>query len=79
MNLTKPLISTCRHCRFYSPEGRRGGTCQQLNVTVQGCWKACSLVAHPFANLTWKKWDSSVLRLEHSFSLEGSQERVESL
>ncbi|WP_204105901.1 MULTISPECIES: hypothetical protein [Spirulina sp. CCY15215] len=79
MNLTKPLISACRHCRFYTPEGRRGGTCQKLNVPVQSCWKACSLAAHPFATVIWKKWDSSVLRLEHSFSLEDSQERVESL
>ena len=39
---------TCRHCRFYTPEGRRGGHCQQLNVEVQGGWTACSLAIPPF-------------------------------
>ncbi len=39
----------CRHCRYYIPEGRRGGHCQQLNVAVQGAWKACSLAIPPFA------------------------------
>jgi hypothetical protein len=39
----------CRHCRYYIPEGRRGGHCQQLNVAVQGGWKACSLAIPPFA------------------------------
>ncbi|WP_448572345.1 hypothetical protein [Trichothermofontia sp.] len=38
----------CRHCQSYSPEGRRGGHCQLLNVAVQGCWRACSLGALSF-------------------------------
>ncbi|UZQ54887.1 hypothetical protein OOK60_02025 [Trichothermofontia sichuanensis B231] len=33
----------CRHCQSYTPEGRRGGHCQLLNVRVQGCWRACAL------------------------------------
>jgi|GEM_PF-1536918 len=33
----------CRHCQSYTPEGRRGGHCQLLNVTVQGCWRSCSV------------------------------------
>ncbi len=41
--------SACRHCRHYVPEGRRGGTCGQLNVLVQGGWKACSLALPVFA------------------------------
>ena len=45
-------ISNCRHCRFYQPEGRRGGQCQQLNVTVHGSWQACALVAPPFEGAT---------------------------
>ncbi len=48
----KPSLSStsaCRHCRYYQPEGRRGGQCQQLNVTVQSGWKACSLAIPPFA------------------------------
>jgi hypothetical protein len=47
--------SACRHCRYYTPEGRRGGSCQQLNVPVQGAWKACSLAIPPFA----PSWENS--------------------
>ncbi len=37
------LNSACRYCRYYKPEGRRGGMCQMLGVPVQGKWKACTL------------------------------------
>lgn len=43
------LTSACRYCRHYQPEGRRGGSCQQLGVPVQASWKACSLALPPFA------------------------------
>jgi hypothetical protein len=43
------LASACRHCRFYQPEGRRGGHCSQLDAPVRGNWKACSLAIPPFA------------------------------
>ncbi len=39
----------CRHCQSYTPEGRRGGHCQLLNVTVQGCWRSCTLGTLSFA------------------------------
>ncbi|MBP0003591.1 MAG: hypothetical protein J7642_07695 [Cyanobacteria bacterium SBC] len=42
-------ISTCRSCRYYAPEGRRGGYCQQLGAPVCGGWKACALGFPPFA------------------------------
>ncbi|MEO1523494.1 MAG: hypothetical protein AAFU78_22335 [Cyanobacteria bacterium J06633_2] len=42
-------VSTCRHCRYYSLEGRRGGLCQQLGAPVQGGWKSCQLAAPAFA------------------------------
>lgn len=45
--------SACRYCRYYQPEGRRGGVCQQLSVPVRGSWKACSLALAPFAP-TWE-------------------------
>jgi hypothetical protein len=35
--------SSCRHCRHYVHEGRRGGQCEQLNVSVQSGWDACVL------------------------------------
>lgn len=43
------LTSACRYCRYYKPEGRRGGMCQQLSAPVQASWKACSLAIPPFA------------------------------
>lgn len=48
-----PLISACRHCRHYTPEGRRGGVCSLLSVPVQSQWKACSLAVSPFG-LSWE-------------------------
>jgi hypothetical protein len=48
-----PQTSTCRRCRHYIPEGRRGGNCSQLNAIVQGTWQACSLAA-PVFTPTWE-------------------------
>jgi hypothetical protein len=61
------LASSCRYCRYYQSEGRRGGICQQLSVPVQAQWKACSLAAHPFST-TWEEL-GEVARLEHSLGL----------
>ncbi len=52
-------ISTCRACRFYAPEGRRGGQCQQLGAPVSGRWKACSLAFPPFAP-SWETIEGAV-------------------
>jgi hypothetical protein len=49
MKPIKFLTSSCRYCRHYQPEGRRGGMCQQLGASVQAGWKACSLALPPFA------------------------------
>lgn len=49
MKSIKFLTSACRYCRYYNPEGRRGGQCQQLGAPVLGSWKACSLALPPFA------------------------------
>lgn len=54
--------SACRYCRFYKPEGRRGGSCNMLSAPVQGNWKACAFASPPFEN-TLKK-------LEDIFQLE---------
>lgn len=47
------FTSACRHCRQYTPQGRRGGHCTQLDVPVQGGWKACSL-ATPVFEPAWE-------------------------
>ncbi|MFE4107411.1 hypothetical protein [Almyronema epifaneia] len=41
--------SSCCCCRFYTPEGRRGGQCGKLNVPVRSSWKACCLAIPAFA------------------------------
>ena len=45
----KNLVSSCRYCAHYAHEGRRGGTCDSLNVDVQGAWTACSLAVSAFS------------------------------
>lgn len=69
MKTTSCLTSACRYCHYYNPEGRRGGTCKQLGVLVQGNWKSCSLSVPsfvPYEN-TFKK---EIVLLEHSLSLD---------
>lgn len=44
----------CSHCRYYIPEGWRGGRCQLLDVIVRGSWKACPL-SIPFFTSVWSK------------------------
>lgn len=56
MKTSHPQTSVCRRCRYYEPEGRRGGHCQQLNVAVQGAWTACSLAIPPFSPL-WENFE----------------------
>ncbi|MCT0255111.1 MULTISPECIES: hypothetical protein [unclassified Synechocystis] len=61
------ITSSCRYCRYYQAEGRRGGICNQLNVPVQGQWKACALAARPFAG-SWENLED-VVHLEHAYAL----------
>ncbi len=53
--------SACRVCRYYRPEGRRGGLCQQLGVPVNASWKACSLAIPAFT----PSWESIKEMLEN--------------
>ncbi len=57
MKETQFSTSNCRHCRFYQPEGRRGGSCQILGVPVQSRWKACTLSLSPFSTTLEKLED----------------------
>ncbi|MDX2097511.1 MAG: hypothetical protein SFW36_07010 [Leptolyngbyaceae cyanobacterium bins.59] len=83
MKASNSLNSSCRHCRFYVPEGRRGGTCQQLDVPVQSCWKACSLSLPPFAP-SWEAmereqfWGDEVLVLQEIIQSVQGEAQVES-
>ena len=60
---TNFLDLNCRHCRFYQPEGRRGGSCQKLGVSVLSNWKACTLACSPFTS-TLKNLDTNFIDLE---------------
>ena len=61
------LTSSCRHCRYYQSQGRRGGVCQKLSVPVQAQWKACTLAASPFNSL-WEDLEK-IVDLEKALSL----------
>ncbi|VEP17859.1 conserved hypothetical protein [Hyella patelloides LEGE 07179] len=68
--------SACRHCRHYQPEGRRGGSCQQLGVSVDSSWKACILASAPFddsinnLDTTLTTLDTALITLEEIVQLE---------
>lgn len=63
-----PLTSACRHCRHYTPEGRRGGVCDLLSVQVQSQWKACSLAVSPFGQ-SWENIEEIELWQEPAVTL----------
>lgn len=42
-------IPACRFCKHYTPEGRRGGTCEIFEVDVSGNWQPCSISEPIFA------------------------------
>lgn len=55
-NFTKDQVTSCRFCRYYAPEGRRGGGCQKLDAFVHAEWEACSLSEAPFDS----SWENSM-------------------
>lgn len=57
MNSSGNSITNCRFCRYYSPEGRRGGSCERLDVPVDSTWEACKLAVHPFE--AWQTFELS--------------------
>ena len=64
----KNLVSSCRYCAHYAHEGRRGGTCDSLNVDVQGAWAACSLAVSAFSEPAFSETAfSETARLEPVF------------
>ena len=73
-----PIASACRSCRYYTPEGRRGGHCQQLGVPVRGGWEACAIAIPAFAptgeNLEKMLWDNEILKLQQMRPLKTSSD-----
>ncbi|MDX2243479.1 MAG: hypothetical protein NW224_22590 [Leptolyngbyaceae cyanobacterium bins.302] len=76
MKHSSAAISACRHCRFYSPQGRRGGYCKKLNVSVKGQWEACSLATPPFA-ATWRELESITVWTQKALIAEDRVRAVE--
>ncbi len=66
MKIANCLTSSCRYCRYYKTEGRRGGMCQQLGVLVQARWKSCNLSCPTFTDYNNQ---GEIALLEKSFSL----------
>ncbi|WP_198014954.1 hypothetical protein [Mastigocladopsis repens] len=50
MTTLKSCVSACRYCRYYTPEGQRGGICRLMSVSVKSGWKACSLSVPSFVS-----------------------------
>ena len=40
----------CTKCQFFQPDGRYHGSCNKMNVTVTGDWKACNLALRAFSS-----------------------------
>lgn len=73
MNRVEPSISLCRHCRYYTPEGRRGGNCQKLDVSVKSQWAACSLSAPPFLP-PWNGFGDILIWQQKALEVQGAVE-----
>ncbi len=48
MDIPASAVTGCQRCHHYTPQGRRGGHCSQLNVPVQGRWQPCPLAIPAF-------------------------------
>ncbi|MGB7415330.1 MAG: hypothetical protein WA902_14080 [Thermosynechococcaceae cyanobacterium] len=57
MKNQKSSALACRHCRHFHHEGRRGGSCERLNVHVRGDWKPCPLMIPSFAT-PWQELEN---------------------
>jgi hypothetical protein len=72
MKTPNVLTSACRSCRYFQPEGRRGGLCQQLGAPVRGSWKACSLALPPFAP-SWETLEGIMLLSDETLKLQDAK------
>ncbi len=79
------LTSVCRYCRFYRPDGLRGGACEQLGVSVHSDWTACQLALPAFASnwhnaeelavANWQVELPQIIHCEEQLTPVGSGER----
>lgn len=74
MDSSDNLTSTCRCCQYYTPEGRRGGQCQQLHVPVKSGWRACQLAIPAFA-MSWEI--KEIMEIQHQPAVSQDTLRVD--
>lgn len=74
MSKVHASVSSCRHCRFYQLQGRRGGHCHQLGAPVQAGWNACPL-AIPLFLADWEL-EQPILLPEENIAFEPALEPV---
>lgn len=67
MNKNNSSISTCKNCRCFQAEGRRGGTCSRFETFADSDWTACPLVVPIFDEIQEEKQE--LVLLEKSFAL----------
>jgi hypothetical protein len=72
-------MSYCRCCRYYEPEGQRGGFCQLLDAPVKGGWTACHFAASPFGCSYSQVLDESSLLEQHPLTFEVKKSQLASL
>lgn len=76
MNTSNVSTSICRLCQHYSLEGRRGGQCDRLGVTVQGQWNACNLYIPPFAP-SWELIEIEDININwHNLNIEAEENMI---
>ncbi len=68
MNSKNCSISTCKTCRHFRTEGRRGGICEQFGTFTDPAWEACPLGVAAFEPIA--KEVQPIEALEYSFTLE---------
>jgi hypothetical protein len=75
MKAMNASTSVCRLCKYFQPEGRRGGFCQQLGASVRGAWSACPLAIPPFAP-SWENEAENLSRVPVTIEPELIKETV---
>ncbi len=67
MKRQKIVPATCKNCRSYKPEGRRGGCCQLFQVPVQSHWQSCNFAMLPFKN-SWENQEPELQKTDEMIS-----------
>lgn len=67
MKKNNSSVSTCKDCRCFRSEGRRGGTCERFETFADSDWTVCPLAVPIFDEVQEEKRE--LVLLEKSFAL----------